>query len=387
MHSRKHALSIARSIRTCPPVAVLRKPGDSDAVARHKAICPSCSAEPLEEIVAADELAEKMMSFIPPPQKTAPLPISVGQFHYVNPAQGSWRDNYYYNPPMVMVLNTRSKTLDEIRVAQVYNDILLAGPGDLILDEDMTGGAGDLFVECWNIYTLRSAWLGSMVGMVSQEVLDAVQAMEKDPHFSPPWAALPVSMRDGDPRIEFRKLEVEVAYTFAARAAGELMAEYAASDENPVIDLEKLKETLTDLMPGIRIPPGSAVSTVEDILATARLPEERVRLAAADTAGKQIVGNQVTVANGQVTAIAAVEVQILDVHERDDGLIGFIGIIPPIVPPSSRQLIFRFAESDDAAIAPEDSEYNADTGTFTVTFTASSTDWKKMRIAVIHDES
>ena len=390
MYSRKYALSAARRIRTCPPLLVVRDPAHSDAVARHRTICRHCSDDDLEGRIAADELAQKILSFsedkmIETPSDESRITYNAGQIHYIASSLGCWRDDRYYNPPMVIVLDANSKIADDIRVVQVYDDTVLAGPGDLILDADMTGGGGKLFVECWNIYTLRAPWLDSRVGNVSQDVLNAIQAIENDPDFLPMWAALPMPMREDDPRIAFREMEVEVAYTFAARAAGELMETFEAADEPEAIHLDTLRDKLTKQIPGIWIQTGSA--SVADILATARLPEETLKLAAADTPERRLVANRVSLANGQVTGISAMEVVILGTHERDDGSIGFSGRIPTADQPTPAQVIFRFAESDDTVIEPENWDYDADSGIFTVTFMASSPDWKKLRLAVTHDES
>ena len=246
-----------------------------------------------------DMIAKKLLETDNEHREIVSSAIEPGQIRYLAAEKSIWRDDYYYQPPMVVVLAADGKIVDNIRVAQVYDDFILAGPGDLLLDEDRTGGAGSLFVECWNTYTLRASYLGTQTGTFSKPVLAAIEALEKDPSSQPSWAILPIPMKDNDPRIHFRELEVEVAYTFSARAAAELMLKIEV-DEPVFINQTptELKKVLTDMVPGIRFP--DMAESVADILTSARFPDEMLPRAAADDTAKKVVGTRVTIDQGRV---------------------------------------------------------------------------------------
>ena len=93
----------------------------------------------------------------------------------------------------------------------------MAAPGDLIVTAD-DSSLGPLFVECWNTYTLKENLLGSPLDTVPERVMDAVLEYENQPEFCPEWAMLPRPLAENDPRIFFRELELEVAYTFSSQA-------------------------------------------------------------------------------------------------------------------------------------------------------------------------
>ena len=120
-------------------------------------------------------MCERMKEFFSPaeniPGKTR---VSAGQLRFLKPEMAGWHNRYFYNPPCVLVLETNNKIADEILVAQIYHDITMAAPGDLILDEARSG-AGGIFVECWNTYTLKSSYLGPIVGTVTPEIIEAVK--------------------------------------------------------------------------------------------------------------------------------------------------------------------------------------------------------------------
>lgn len=384
-YNRKLALSMARQARRCPPLSIKTDPTHTEQVKRHKSICPHCTNESLEDLAALDAIAEKIVEPTRISQKADSEPPVPGQIRYVKTEKGSWRDGYYYSPPLVVILSAEGKIADDIRVAQLYDDLMLAGPGDLILEADQTGGADDLFIECWNTYTLRASHLGTLVGAVSEAVLQAVDSLEKDPSNPPLWATLTVPMQEGDPRIHFRELEVEVAYTFSARAAAELMEVYeslgAAFFNQPT---DNLKTHLTDMVPGIRF--SNKTESIEDMLASTRFPDEMLPLAAADDTQKKIFGARVIIQRGQVTGIEPAGAALFPVPELETGAVGFSGqiaLVKDLPPPF--EILFRLELKDGSLMVPEASDYDAAAGYFTVSFADPPADgWNRLCWATLH---
>jgi hypothetical protein len=383
MYTRKQALAQAKQIRLCPPLHVRKDRHQQAEVMHHLSICPYCSMDSIEALEAQDALTIR----IPAGYAASPLhgeeAAAKGQIRYIQNKQAVWRDGYHYNAPMVVVMTVNHTIADDILVAQLYDDNVLAAPGDLILSSEQTG-AGDLFVECWNTYTLRACHLGSVVGHLEPYILTAIARLEQDPLAQPQWAQRPMPLLDHDPRVFFRNMEVEVAFSFGVQAAGELMTEYEASAEKRTsITPDYLREDLSAVIPGLRVLSGPA--SVEDILATARFPDEMLPMAASVEEGKRVVGNRVAVHNGRISALTPINIEIFDMHEPADGLAGFSGKISPAIQVPTSRMHFRFAESDTTIIEPKGCTYNAATGYFTVTFGTSSTDWKKLRLAVIDE--
>ena len=385
MYSRKIALSLARQTRGCPPFFIRKDPLQAAQVKQHLSICPHCLEESMEQLDASERLAEKIVETRGRPRVGSGKPANRGQIRYLSSHSGCWREGFYYNPPMVLVLRVIRSIADEIKVAQLYDDLVLAAPGDLILDENRTGGAGKLFVECWNTYTSRAEHLGSLVGEVPEETVGAVESMGEGPDRMPEWAALPIPMKDEDPRKYFRRLEVDVAYTFASRAAGELMDEL----QKPVIrtvypSSNAIRAAIEEKIPGISFPANS--QSMEDLLATAQFPPEMLRWAAADSESKTIIGGVVVFREGELDSIGYVEVNLFGVHESGEGLVEFGGRFPidrKNGPPV--EALFRFIDSDDSVLEPVASSWDREKGEFIVKFSASSRDWKRLRMAVVYE--
>lgn len=218
MHSRKSALTRAKQYRTCPPLRQAQGPNIADDQAyrenlnRHLEICPYCSAQPTENTKIWERLSnaiqESPSPFIPSPESDIILP---GQLRHMRSESAKWREGYFYNPPMVLVLETDGETGKNVRVAQIYHDVCLAAPGDLILPEIHRE---EIFAECWNTYIVSAADLEGSHRQVMPEVTDAAIGLEKNPEACPSWALHPKPLTDNDPRIYFRELEIEVGKVF-----------------------------------------------------------------------------------------------------------------------------------------------------------------------------
>ena len=207
MYSRKLALTLAKQYRTCPAPVVRDDPSQRLEYERHLAICPYCSMQRVEEreawIVLSKELEDLFADEKEHEQKEMVCP---GQFRFLRKDLAIWREGLFYNPPMVLVLEKTGVISDDVLVSQIYHDISLAGPGDLVLKDRQTP-VGDLFIESWNLYTLKAADLGESLGSVPPEIINAARSFEKQPDAYPDWAILPRPFAENDSRIYFRELE------------------------------------------------------------------------------------------------------------------------------------------------------------------------------------
>lgn len=221
MNDRRTALTYARRFRKCPPAAVRPIPQGRKAVADNEAGCPRCGDPDIAGDALWNELARRIGAEAPktdpPPTRLQPPPLRPGDLCLIRPALGRWVEADYFTPPLVMILAAESRVSDEIQVAQVYHDPVMAGPGDLILTDDQTG-IGDLFVEPWNRYTLRKRDVEGPVATLGPEILQAVVALADDVTAYPPWAMRPRPLKAEDPRGYFREMEIEVGYVFSIPA-------------------------------------------------------------------------------------------------------------------------------------------------------------------------
>jgi hypothetical protein len=384
MYDRKIALSHARRLRSCPPPAVVKDDAQAQNVNRHMAICPYCTASSGEK--GWEELAlqlKKIIQSFPPGVPAPEAAVAPGQIRYIRREKSAWRDGYHYNPPMVLVLELQGKISDELRVAQVYDDTALAAPGDLILSDEKTG-AGELFVECWNTYTLKGDYLGTQMGPVSPEVLSAIQRMVEDPTLEPDWASLLFPMRDEDPRLYFRQLEIETAYTFSSRATEELMNEL----ERPFpanFSPESIKIDILRKVPGIvfAFPSPSPEAT----LLTALFPADRLPMAAADSAAHIIIGKRVTVTEQRITEFEPLEIHIFKAHDHGEGKVAFSGRFQPqpASPPPVAFLCGLFVSEAGLLLPASDPTWDPSSGNFAVSFATTVTDFRRLSIAVIYE--
>ncbi|WP_373500901.1 hypothetical protein [Desulfococcus sp.] len=383
MYSRKIALAHARQIRRCPPLSLLRDPDRPAELDLHLAICPHCT-DALHEGEAMELLAKKLGAEKAPADDAKGLDVAAGQIRTVRPEKAGWHQGYHYNPPTVIVLDVRKKISDDIRVAQIYEDTILAAPGDLILEDEHTG-AGELFVECWNTYTLKAAYLGAVAGQAAPPVIDAVLRLEEDPDDAPIWAPLPFPLREDDPRIHFRELEVETAFFFSSQAAGELMAELEKRSIRTVYaSPAELSRVIGEKVPGIRF--SLEPDSFEDALAAPEFPPYSLPLAAAADREKTIIAKHVMFKDGHLTVYAPMEVDVFSAHAMEGGRVGFSGRFP--VQPETRpvHLIFRYAGPDGVLIEPAaHPHWDAETGSFSVVFDTSTKDWRKLRLAVLYE--
>lgn len=219
MYSRKQALARAKRYRTCPSAHIADHLDHEAEMRRHLDICPYCSlpdhsAQVMEDQRNWENLTKLIQDILPPTLGRADqeVPLS-GQLRHIRSDLGGWRDGYFYNPPLVLVLEEDGGHSGEILVAQTYHDSCLAALGDLILSPDQTG-ADELFVECWNTYIIDASSLDSLAGEIRHDILEGVRKLQEDPVAHLEQMIQPKPLTADDSRIHFRELEAEVSGRF-----------------------------------------------------------------------------------------------------------------------------------------------------------------------------
>lgn len=239
MYSRKIALSLARQFRTCPPDRIRCLPKYHDEVRRHLKICPYCS----EEKGVWETLTAGCCQF--EVEKTVSNePVAAGQIRLIRPELGHWENGFYYNPPLVLVLDCKN---DMAAVAQVYHDVALAGPEDVILsDLSEDSFLSEIFVELWNGYDIRLQMLGEFIFQLSSRIMEDIGQIRSG-KIQPAWYKMPRPMSENDPRMFFRAIETDVGRLFASAVR------------------KPLEERLEEMLTGFRL---MTVSKVMDIIAS-----------------------------------------------------------------------------------------------------------------------
>jgi hypothetical protein len=281
----------------------------------------------------------------------------------------------------VLVLETAQEIADEILVAQVYHDIGLAAPGDLILDEARSG-AGDLFVECWNTYTLKSSYLGPVIGTVAPDIIEAVKTMENQPDSLPDWALLPKPLTEYDPRLYFRELETETGYVFASSAVSEILAEL----EKPQLDYntnDELQEDIRKSAKVISFP--RPTSSLEETMASAKFPVEAYAKAAADDDRESVPANLVVLHNGKVLAFKPIQGIVIS-KMRTDSSLNISGAFP-LIPETARdpRMICFYWSKATGAMVPDDMHWEVSFGRFFAKFITASRDDEMLEFALVYE--
>lgn len=323
MNRRQQALALARRFRTCPTPDATGLPATHPRMAAHRRRCPLCAEVGVED--AWQPIARRVAELVAGKKDGAIPDLAPGHLVAVKPERARWIGDLFYHPPLVVVLAGCPTLPEAVQVAQVYDDTLLAGPEDLII-EDPQSPFGPFFIECWNRYTLRRQDLGPPLIKLSARHLEAAIAMARDPSAAPLWAPLPVPISDEtDPRLAFRRLEVEVGYVFAGEAAGELMAGIGPADF-PLAPAREITEDLSRLIPGIRWHgrPGAS----DEILSTAVLPDGFYPLAAAGE-GFAILGRRIDLERGRPARIFPIVPRVDHVAPLGEALVGVSGRIDP----------------------------------------------------------
>ncbi len=357
----------------------MEDPSQRKAWKNHRAVCPYCSGKNTESRTAWDTLAQEMERMHPSVEKPKldyGRPLRPGQFCFVRPDAGVWRENYFYTPPMVLIIKRILAIPGAILAAQTYHDIQMAAPGDLIVTAD-DSSLGPLFVECWNTYTLKENLLGSPLDTVPERVMDAVLEYENQPEFCPEWAMLPRPLAENDPRIFFRELELEVAYTFSSQADSAKVADATTAGsvsqimeafEAPALKQlcsspARLQEMIRTAVPGThwkKLP-----LSPEEACALAELPAERLPLAAEDQITHKTTANLIRMEADRVKSVTPIAMEL---YGRS-GELTLSGRIHGLPEDFDHSRFICFLEPEGCkSVSPARCEWNEETGDFIVDF-------------------
>jgi hypothetical protein len=379
MMDLRSELTFAKQIRTCPPTRVAKDPAHGAAVKQHAAACPYCSAAEEDEIAAWSELAAGWKKALPAPASSGEADVAPGEIRFIRRELGRWRQNLYYTPPAVLVLSAVAGIRGAFRAAQLFFGSALAAPGDLVLEHARTG-AGELMVECWNTYPVKGEELGARVGEVSDEVLAAVHALGKDPSAVPDWAVYPPRMREHDPRIYFRELEVEVSYVFASEAVSELMAEL--EKRTVASTVAEIVEFLVKRFGKIQIP--VELPDPRAVLASVRLPLDGLAMAAAGPEQLRITANLIRLVECKVKEVRPVIAEILEEGTSETGRF-VAGRVPDAARLGADSWLYcMLPRPGTRAISATSVDWDPESGRFLARFEEIFDGWGEVKLAVFY---
>lgn len=224
------ALARMRQKRLCPEGGRLLKGGA--AVRRHLEFCESCRER--LAFLAKDAVSRKGWPRVA--KDLDVLPAAVGQLRDVKHSAGGLvdasKDEYLFNPPLVLVIQVPAADSRFVRVAQIHGEPELAGPGDVAIElPDRIR-----FAESWNTYPMLVKNLGPVVGKVSPEMVQSVLCEEK---------SASAEVAEDSPMESFRELETEIAYHFCRTSVSEIMAEKEkASDASYAANMQEALQRL-----------------------------------------------------------------------------------------------------------------------------------------------
>ncbi len=355
MSRRRHALALARRFRTCPTSAFPGPAASDPRMAAHRSRCPLCA-----ELGAQDpwqSIARRVGALADGTATAGSRAPAPGDLVAVKAELARWVGDLFYHPPLVVVLSACPRVPDAVQVAQVYHDLLLAGPGDLIIQRP-DSPLGPFFIQCWNRYTLRCRDLGAPLFKLADRVVAA--ALDRDSQEVPPWAPLPVPWQGGDdPRRAFRRMEVEVANGFRAEAMETVMA----ASGPPLASAGQVRADFKRLVPGVGW--RTRCTDAEELLVTAQMPDDFYPLAAADE-GTTLFGRRIDLAKGRPVRIfpflaRADHTAVLT--ESVTGVAGRIEAVPPDREGQSR-LLAAFAIPGQLSIPCRTVDWDPGSGSF-----------------------
>lgn len=370
MRTRKTALTLAKQFRTCPPGMIAGEIKNHMHYHTHLSLCPYCAAGRADDMADWRDIAEKIHGARQKADKETASGsrrakrMRPGQLRLIKPELTRWQDGYYYSPPLVMVLDTRSEIEDDIFVAQTYHDTALAGPGDLIVPRKKTGlGDMDLFVETWNIYTLKASFLGPALGKnLGADAIQAVFEMSRVPDCLPEWAPMPRPfIDDNDPRIFFRKLEIQVGSVFSIPAADALLKEISQSPADS-FSIPETIAAITELVPDAYWddPP----ETIEETLGLARFR----RLSAAETDDSEILAKYAVFQHGAIRHFISLKACIFQKKVINGKLTVSGRIVMPSTALTDAVLISFWVVPGNPPLPASQMEFDGETGAFYVEF-------------------
>jgi hypothetical protein len=362
------AWQIARQVRGCPPDKHVLTDTVGEKLAAHFEMCDFCTDFRLSGpgTEAMVEVAKHLKQHSDLPSDQSP---EKGQIWSVKESLAGWGPKkLFYNPSLVLVLAANRELGGVVRVAQVYDDPRLVGPGDVLLGEN-------LFAESWNTYTLRENHLERLVAVVSLDMVATVVAIEDE--------VFP-SLEEHSPLKAFRRLELEVGAFFSIRAVSELLAQSHPSikdrlltrfgDEDSVI--KKIRGTQPRILWPLKPLP------LVDALALARLPEDELPLAAAGEE-KMLSVNVVHVHLEEGELLLRSSLAFISVWREEEKGFHVGGRIEESLREEA-ELSARFALPDGSLIEAKEAFVDAETGYFGALFADFNSDrMRDSRLALL----
>ena len=305
MYTRKQALAFARQLRTCPPPEIRNDADYSKENKYHNEICPFCSTNLKDEIDAWSLLSERYnKKFKPPALEKNSKHIRPGQIRVLDKKLCCWQKGYYYNEPVVIVLEVKGKLPDTVLVAQTWHDIYLASPCDLVVPETLRTGVDEFFIEPWNIYTLEKKYLGQCLGTAAGDVATRTLALHENPDILPLWDPRRMPLAADDPRLYFQTLEIKTGNIMKTQGAD--IFSFAGDSVNTLI--AKIKKVKNDVkwfwQP----------ETIKECFALLRFSPESLALYASDKDRKEIIAPCFCLEDGKIKTVNPVECLVF--HEK-----------------------------------------------------------------------
>ncbi|MFO7801629.1 MAG: hypothetical protein R6V55_04985 [Desulfovermiculus sp.] len=234
--AKKLVLQTVFHKRTCPPEDLLLHWQDDPKMHRHVQSCLFCR-ERLEMLQEHPELSEVVSALAGSylrgggtcgdthRQNSEPAP---GQIWSLKPHLGGWGpDAAHFNPPLVLIVSLLSDPIQAVRVAQIFHEPDLAGPGDVELSPEQG------LAEAWNVYTLAAADLDSCRESIDPELLATVQSQARLIHPDPEQHSVLQA---------FRELELKTGCIMASHS---LFSALTAEQ-----DIETMPSAIIDLLSG-----------------------------------------------------------------------------------------------------------------------------------------
>lgn len=303
MLSRRQALKAAIKQRRCPPFSIKTHPEWHKEYAAHCQICPFCESHDRDNkdgtanslTQAFTALGRKYKDNFKDPFKQSAFDgktrIKSGDVRLLKAREPSWHNGYYFNPPVVAVLQEAPDSAGCLPVAQIFFDCALAGPGDLVADS--------MFIETWNLYNIKPSSPGFLLDTLDNSVIKAVKAMHMDKDYCPKWAPVLTPLIKNDPRVLFRKMEQETALFFNDNALVPPVFHF--------LDSPGLMRDLKAQVDGIKW--DSPPENIWEILINAVFPDDYYPKAAADSEALYYYANLYIYEKGRIKAIKAVRAE------------------------------------------------------------------------------
>lgn len=223
--------------RACPNDKILFKHKESEPLKSHLGYCLFCN-ERIKLFTERD--LETWSEFVRlthfPLQGSVETVPSPGQIWSIKNSLGGWGPyNRYYNPPQVLLLEKLDHSAGYL-VSQIYSDITLMGPGDILLDRELG------FAEAWLTYPLHHNYLGHYCGCIDKRLVERIFDKVRDDSDK---SQISTTIKS------FREIEVEVAGYFSMHSVMQLATDYDQTQEMAPAYVDfynNIKNTVRDFM-------------------------------------------------------------------------------------------------------------------------------------------